>query len=48
VANAIRAHDPLAARFAMDQLISRTVLDIETVLHGGPAEIVEDMKACVS
>jgi GntR family transcriptional regulator, galactonate operon transcriptional repressor len=33
VANAIRAHDPLAARFAMDALISRTALDIEAVLH---------------
>lgn len=41
VANAIRAHDPLAARFAMDALISRTTLDIEAVLHENIQEKTE-------
>jgi len=44
VANAIRAHDPLAARFAMDQLISQMVLDIEGVLHDENLQVVEEVK----
>jgi hypothetical protein len=34
----------MAARFAMDQLISRTVLDIEGVLHDENAQVVEEVK----
>jgi GntR family transcriptional regulator, galactonate operon transcriptional repressor len=48
VAIAIRAHDPLAARFAMDQLISRMVLDIEAVFHGDSADVVEGSNVSVS